>query len=189
MEEADQELKRSMELDPTLYEAPYYYGRMLQMQGRMTEAASYFDRASSLREDEFQAAGLAQTIYRDLGRFQDMTRAAMRCIDAAKRAIAVNPGDSRALQLGALALHDIGENEQAKEWADRAIEVDPNEISTLYNVACLFAISGDGERALDLLERAVELGWARAEWLKADPDFTPVHGHPRYEALLKRLGG
>jgi serine/threonine protein kinase/tetratricopeptide (TPR) repeat protein len=189
LDEAAQELERAMELDPTLYEAPYYYARMLQMQGRMAEAAGYFDRAASLRDDDFQAAGLAQTIYRDLGRMQDMTRAANRCVEAAKRAIAVNPGDSRALQLGALALHDLGQNEEAKEWADRAIEVDPDEISTLYNIACLFSISGDGERALDLLERAVDLGWARAEWLKADPDFASVHGNPRYEALLKRLGG
>ncbi|MEO7502312.1 MAG: protein kinase [Gemmatimonadaceae bacterium] len=189
MEEADQELKRAMELDPTLYEAPYYYGRMLQMEGRLAEAASYFDRASSLREDDFQSAGLAQTIYSNLGRTQDMTRAANRCIDAARRAIAVNPGDSRALQLGALALHTLGNNDEAKEWADRAIAVDPNEISTLYNIACFFSISGDGERALDLLERAVDLGWSRAEWLKADPDFASVHGNPRYEALLKRLGG
>jgi serine/threonine protein kinase/tetratricopeptide (TPR) repeat protein len=189
LDEADEELKRAMELDPTLYEAPYYYGRMLQMQGRLTEAAGYFDRAASLREDDFQAAGLAHTIYRNLGRFDDMARAATRCVEAAKRAIAVNPGDSRALQLGALALLDLGEKELSKEWADRAIEVDPDEISTLYNIACLFSISGDPERALDLLERAVDLGWSRAEWLKEDPDFTSVHGNPRYEALLKRLGG
>lgn len=162
---------------------------MLQMQGRMAEAAGYFDRAASLREDDFQAAGLAQSIYRDLGRMQDVTRAANRCVDAAKRTIAVNPGDSRALQLGAVALHGLGEHELSKEWADRAIEVDPDEISTLYNVACLFSMSGDAERALDLLERAVELGWARAEWLRADPDFTTVQDHPRYKALLKRLGG
>jgi adenylate cyclase len=158
------------------------------MQGRMAEAAGYFDRAATLREDDFQAAGLAQTIYRDLGRLQDMTRAARRCIDAAKRAIAVNPGDSRALYMGALALHDLDENELSKEWADRAIEVDPDEVGTLYNIACLAAISGDGERALDLLERAVDLGWARAEWLRADPDFASVRDNPRYEALLKRLG-
>ena len=189
LDEAAQELERAMELDPTLYEAPYYYGRMLQMQGRMAEAAGYFDRAAALREDDFQAAGLAHANYRDLGRTQDMIRTATRCVDAAKRAIAVNPGDSRALYMGALALHDLGQSELSKEWADRAIEVDPNEIGTLYNIACLFAISGEPERALDLLERAIELGWARAEWLLADPDFTSVHDNPRYKALLERLGG
>jgi tetratricopeptide (TPR) repeat protein len=187
MEEADEELKRAMELDPTLYEAPYYYGRMLQMQGRLAEAAGYFDRAASLREDDFQAAGLAATLYRGLARTEDMIRAANRCVDAAKRAIAVNPGDSRALQLGALALLNIGESAMSKEWADRAIEVDPNEISTLYNIACLFTATGEPDKALDLLERAVDLGWSRPEWLRQDPDLVPLRGDPRYLQLLSRL--
>ena len=187
MEEAEEELKRAMELDPTLYEAPYYYGRILQMQGRLAEAAGYFERAAALREDDFQAAGLAQTIYHGLGRSEDMMRMGRRCVDAAKRAIAVNPGDSRALQLGALAFENLGDSATAKEWADRAIEVDPNEISTLYNVACLFSVTGEKEKALDLLERAVELGWARPEWLRQDPDLTPLRDNPRYSRLLSRL--
>jgi serine/threonine protein kinase/tetratricopeptide (TPR) repeat protein len=187
MEEADEELKRAMELDPTLYEAPYYYGRMLQMQGRLAEAAGYFDRAASLRDDDFQAAGLAATLYRGLGRTEDMTRAARRCVDAAKRAIAVNPGDSRALQLGALALLNIGESATSNEWAERAIEVDPNEISTLYNIACLFSVTGERDKALDLLERAVDLGWSRPEWLSQDPDLVSLRENPRYSRLVSRL--
>jgi adenylate cyclase len=187
MEDAEQELKRAMELDPTLYEAPYYYGRILQMQGQLAEAAAYFERAASLREDDFQAAGLANTIYRGLGRNEDMTRTGKRCVDAAKRAIAVNPGDSRALQLGALALQNIGEIATSKEWAERAIEVDPNEISTLYNVACLFSVTGEPEKALDLLERAVDLGWSRPEWLRQDLDLVPLREHPRYLQLVARL--
>jgi serine/threonine protein kinase/tetratricopeptide (TPR) repeat protein len=187
MEEADEELKRAMELDPTLYEAPYYYGRMLQMQGRLAEAASYFDRAASLRDDDFQAAGLAATLYRGLGRTEDMMRAAKRCVDAAKRAIAVNPGDSRALQLGALALLNIGDSALSKEWADRAIEVDPNEISTLYNIACLFSVTSEPDKALDLLERAVDLGWSRPEWLRQDPDLASLRDNPRYSRLVSRL--
>jgi len=189
LEDADDELRRAMELDPTLYEAPYFYARMLQMQGRLEEAAAYFDRAAGLREDDFQAAGLAHTIYRSLGRPDDMRRAATRAIEAAKRAISVNPGDSRALQLGAIALFNVGEAGTSKEWADRALEVDPDEVSTLYNVACLSVLAGDSTRAFDLLERAVELGWSRPEWLRQDPDLAPLRGEPRYERLLSRLDG
>jgi serine/threonine protein kinase/Flp pilus assembly protein TadD len=189
LEEADEELRRAMELDPTLYEAPYYYARMLQMQGRLAEAVGYYERAASLREDDFQATGLAQTIYRSLGRGEDMKRASKRCLEAAKRAIAVNPGDSRALQMGALALQNLGEGTTSREWADRAIEADPNEISTHYNVACLFSLAGDYERALDLLNRAIDLGWSRPEWLRQDPDFAALRENPRFQRLLSRLEG
>jgi adenylate cyclase len=170
-----------------LFEAPYYYARMLQMQGRITEAAEYFERAASLREDDFQASGLAQTIYHGQGRVEEMTRAAKRTMEAAKRAIAVSPGDSRALQMGAIALQNLGETEMAREWADRAIEVDPNEVSTLYNVACLNALTGQPEKALDLLNRAVDLGWSRPEWLRQDPDFVSLRDLPGYALLLSRL--
>jgi tetratricopeptide (TPR) repeat protein len=187
LEDADEELSRAMELDPTLYEAPYFYARMLQMQGRLEEAAAYFERAAALREDDFQAAGLAHSIYRSLDRPDDMRRAAHRAIEAAKRAISVNPGDSRALQLGSIALFNLSEHAVSKEWADRALEVDPNEVSTLYNVACLSALAGDSSRAFDLLDRAVELGWSRPEWLRQDPDLALLRADARYERLLSRL--
>lgn len=187
LEEADDELRQAMELDPTLFEAPYYYARMLQMQGRMEEAAQYFDRAAELREDDFQAAGLAQSIYSGLGRTEDKKRAARLCVDAARRAISVNPGDSRALQYGALGLWHLGEVAESKEWIDRAAEVDPNEISALYNIACLTSLTGNADRALDLLDRAIDLGWSRPEWLRNDPDLASVRAHPGYKSLLARI--
>jgi adenylate cyclase len=186
-DEADEELREAMILDPTLFEAPYYYARMLQMQGRFDEAAAYFERASALKEDDYEAAGLAHSIYSRLNRRDDMRRAATRSIEAAKRAVAVNPGDARALQYAALGSFKLGDIEGAKDYAARAVEIDPNEISTLYNVACLSSLIGDTDRAFELLNRAIDLGWSRPEWLKQDPDLVSVRDDPRYADLLKRL--
>jgi adenylate cyclase len=187
LDEAEAEFKRAMELDPTLYEAPYYYGRMLQMQGRLDEAAQVFDCASGLREDDYQAAALAHTAYGALGKHDEEQRMARKAVDSARRSIAGNPGDTRAMQLGAIAAMTLGQDQQARTWAERALEVDPNEVATLYNVACLSVRLGDHERALDLLERAVSLGWSRAEWLRQDPDVAPVREQPRFKALVARL--
>jgi TolB-like protein/Flp pilus assembly protein TadD len=187
LDEADQELRRAMELDPTLFEAPYFYARILQMQGRLEEAAAYFDRAAELKEDDAQAAGLAASIYHGINRPDDMRRAATRAIEAAKRATAANPSDSRALQMGAMALFHLGDVAMSKEWADRAVEIDANEISTLYNVACLSVMNGDKERAFELLDRAITLGWSRPEWLRQDPDLAPLRDDPRYERLIARI--
>jgi tetratricopeptide (TPR) repeat protein len=187
LDEAHDELRQAMELDPTLFEAPYYYARIVQMQGRMEEAAEYFERAAALREDDFQAAGLAQAIYANLGRPEDKMRNSRRCLEAAKRAISVNPGDSRALQYAALAYFHLGNNAEAKQMADRAVEVDPNEISALYNIACLTSLLGNPDRALDLLDRAIDLGWCRPEWLRNDPDLASVRLHPGYSALVGRI--
>jgi serine/threonine protein kinase/tetratricopeptide (TPR) repeat protein len=187
LHEADAELRQAMELDPTLYEAPYYYARMLQMQGRRQEAAEYFERASRLRDDDYQAMTFAASLYEDLGDLEQMKRTAERAVEVARRVIAGNPGESRAMQHGAISLVRLGQPDQARIWAERALAVDPNEVGTLYNVACMSLQLGDADRALDLLERAVELGWSRAEWLRQDPDFASVRDHPRFLAVLKRL--
>jgi adenylate cyclase len=114
-------------------------------------------------------------------------RAARRAVDAAKRAISVNPGDSRALQHGALALWHLGQTAESEEWAERAVEVDPNEVTMLYNMACLSVLSGNPERALDLLERAADAGWSRPEWASQDPDLASIRSNPRYIRLLARF--
>ncbi len=187
LDDASDELRQAMELDPTLFEAPYYFARMLQMQGRMEEAAEYFERAATLREDDFQASGLAMSLYANLGRTEDKIRSGQRALDAAKRAISVSPGDSRALQYAALANFHLGNIDEAKKWADRAVEVDPNEISALYNIACLNSLIGNADRAIDLLDKAIDLGWCRPEWLKNDPDLASVRAHPAYPDLLERI--
>jgi serine/threonine protein kinase len=99
LDEAEAELKKAMELDPNLFEAPYYYARHQLMRGNQELAAQYFEKAASLREDDFQAAGLCSGVYRGLGRHDDMIRIARRGIAAAERAVAADPGDTRALSL------------------------------------------------------------------------------------------
>lgn len=58
----------------------------------------------------------------------------------------------------------------------------------LYFPALVHAGLGDVEAALDTLESA----WAERDTmlrdLKVDPPWTVLHGEPRYEALLGRLG-
>jgi TolB-like protein len=187
LDEAETELLRAMELDPTLYEAPYYYGRMLQMQGRMEEAAKQFELATSLRDDDYQAAGLAAAAYRELGRTEEYHATVKRSLEAARRAAAMNPGDSRALQFVALMGFAQGDRTEALEWGERAVAADPNGSSTLYNISCLYALAGNADRSLDLLERVIDIGYSRPEWLRNDPDFAGIRDTPRFAELVGRM--
>jgi tetratricopeptide (TPR) repeat protein len=47
---------------------------------------------------------------------------------------------------------------------------------------------GDRERALDRLEEAAEMHTADVVWLKIHPIYDRVRGHPRFRALLERMG-
>jgi adenylate cyclase len=58
---------------------------------------------------------------------------------------------------------------------------------TLYNVACVYSLLGQTEQAIDTLGLAVAKGFAHKEWIVNDADFRPLHGHPRFQALLASL--
>ena len=46
---------------------------------------------------------------------------------------------------------------------------------------------GDIEASLDLLERAHEIKDAKVLWIGVDPELDPLHGHPRFNDLLRKL--
>jgi tetratricopeptide (TPR) repeat protein len=59
----------------------------------------------------------------------------------------------------------------------------------LYNLACCRALLGRKDAALDALEEALEKGFEIVgfEHLLEDPDLAPLHGEPRWEALVGDL--
>jgi serine/threonine protein kinase/tetratricopeptide (TPR) repeat protein len=183
-DEASEEFERAMELDSVLYEAPWYYARSLQAQGKLEEAVALYERAAELRVDDYQAPIFAATAYRNLGRNEEARTASERGLAAAERALALNPGDSRALYLGAMELQVRGDAAQSDEWARRAIQSDPTNPLMLYNVGCLYAVAGNRGLALDHLERALELGMRNRDWLMTDPDLASIRDDPRFTALL-----
>jgi serine/threonine protein kinase/tetratricopeptide (TPR) repeat protein len=184
-DEASEEFQRAMELDPLLYEASWYYARSLQAQGKLDRAVLYYERAAELRVDDYQAPIFAAIAYRSLGRGEEAAAAASRGLAAAERALALNPGESRALYLGAMELEVTGDHARADEWARRAVQSDPTNPLMLYNIGCLHAVGGRPGLALDHLERAMELGMRNRDWLMTDPDLASIREDPRFKALLK----
>jgi serine/threonine protein kinase/tetratricopeptide (TPR) repeat protein len=183
-DEAAQEFERAMELDPTLYEAPWYYGRALQAEGKLDRAVKLYEHAAELRVDDYQAVSHASTVYAGLGRTDEALNAARRSLRAMESALSLNPGDSRALYLGAITLEMLGEHQRADEWARRAVQTDPKHPLMLYNVACFHAVAGRPDIALDHLERSIEMGMRNRDWLMTDPDLASIREDPRFRALL-----
>jgi serine/threonine-protein kinase len=56
-----------------------------------------------------------------------------------------------------------------------------------FNLAVVYLGLGERERALDYLEEAYDSSSQWMGWLKNDRIFTPIHSHPRYLALLRKL--
>ncbi len=61
-------------------------------------------------------------------------------------------------------------------------------LTSPYLVAELYARGGETELAIDWLEKAEAAGATQVFYARAAPYFEKLHGHPRFEALLKRIG-
>ena len=181
--EAEQAFRIAIEIDPALFDAHYFYGRACLAQGKFREALAPLRSACTLRPEDYQAPALLALAYTGLRRRKLAARAYERTVEVAKQQLAVNPGEVRALYLGAGALARLGRRKTALAWGARALDLDGNDSAVLYNIGCLYAILGRRADALKCLKKVVRSGW-RKEWIKHDPDWTALHGLREFTALV-----
>lgn len=186
-EEARREFETALGLCTELFEAYYFYGRSCFAQGQFEKAAILFAQASRANPSDYQAPSLRGLCFRALGRPAEAIETFQECLRKVEHHLQLHPDDVRAVYLGSGALHGLGENARALEWAERALSMDPEEAAVLYNVACTYAVLNETDKALNCLEKAFRLGFGHKEWIEKDPDFSSVRDHPRFKRLMRCL--
>jgi tetratricopeptide (TPR) repeat protein len=84
-------------------------------------------------------------------------------------------------------LIQLGERDQALEWAQRAYAIDSSDPSVLYNIACIYALGGMTNQAIDHLDQAVRNGFGHREWIDNDTDLDSLREDPRFQALRQKM--
>jgi tetratricopeptide (TPR) repeat protein len=181
------EFETARRLDPALFDAWYFYGRVRFQRGELAQAARLFEQAEKLDPDDFQTPILLRQIYRSLDRPDEAREAARRGVERAERHLELNPDDTRALNLGLGGYAEIGDRDKVRQFAARSLEIDGENPDTLYNVACGYALIGESDRALACLEQASMHGIGIAGWAENDSDLETLHDQPRFRALIGRL--
>jgi len=175
-------------IDPKLWHAPFFLARVHVTQGKLDEAARCFRRADEIRPEDYPAITLLSSLLEGIDRHDEALDAARRGVEVVERHLRLNPHDARAYYLGAGCQAILGRGDVALEWARRALKISPRDGGVLYNVACAFLHAGLIDDALELLERAASEGWGNRDWLEQDPDMDPIRHHPRFRAVLDRMG-
>ncbi len=184
--EAEKEFIEAIRLNPNSYDAYYRYGRFSFSRGDIEKSADMFLKASQVRQEDFQSLLLLAQSINILGNNQEID-ALGEGLTRVRKHLEFNPTDRRALSLGATALMDNGEKEEARKWIKKALELYPDDGGVIFNGAGLYAKDGNIEKAISLLEIAVDKGWGSKEWIEQDQDYDPLRNEPRFKALIKKL--
>ncbi len=104
-----------------------------------------------------------------------------------------NPDDAQLDILRGLALAYLGRHDEAIQAGERGLALLPISRDAYtgaylqHQVARIYTILGEREKALDLLEPLLKVPYYLSPaWLSIDPNFAPLKGHPRFEALLRK---
>jgi adenylate cyclase len=184
--EARTELTTAVGLSPTLYEAHYLFGRVCWAEGRREEAARHFEDAAAVQPDDYQAASMLGCVYDGL-KDPEVLPAFRQTVERARRHLELYPTDARALYHGAIALRRLGEDTEARDWAERALAAVTDDSSAFYNLGCFYALGGEIDRAFECLGRAVDCGYAHLDWLEHDSDLEGLRGDARWGELVARF--
>ena len=211
---AERQLLHALELNPSYSMARVYYALQLAMEGRFTESlreayiardldplavisrfslvwcsyhARRYDEAYSLcretLENEPQNLLMlygSSFLLGRLGRYEEAVTAAQRCVDLMGKA-------SHTLSRLASAHAQAGNIEAAEATLGEIDAISKRRYISPYHLALVNCALGKIDRALDLLEQAEQTRDAKVLWLGVDPELDPLHGHPRFNDLLRKL--
>jgi adenylate cyclase len=186
-QEASREFDLSIQQNPMLFEAHFYYGIAAFQQGDLETAARLFEMASIVDPAERRPLNVLPQIYRSLGRESESAAVHERVLRITEDHLKLNPDDAQSYILGANSLLVLGESARALKWADRAVNLAPHDAIILYNTACFYSQAGRIEDSLDSLEKSYRAGHADWRWLERDTDLDPVRDHPRFHELVKQM--
>ena len=185
--EAESEFEEAIRLDPTLFEAFYFYARASFEQGKQAKAIQLYEKSIEVNPQDYQAPLLVAQTYSDLGDEDKAAASRRRGVQAVEARLKMHPDDTRALYMGANGLVALGEYERGLEWANQAAAIDGNDPMVLYNVACVQSLAGRYDDALDSLEKSIQCGMMHLNWLEHDSNLDPLRRYPRYKQLVKQI--
>jgi len=103
-------------------------------------------------------------------------------------ALKQDPGNPRALYSYASLYYATDDLDTAEELLARAVAIDAGYSPALSALASIRARRGDYTASLDYLEKAVAAGERDRGHFEQALEFAPLRNHPKFRALLSRMG-
>ena len=209
---AEADFKRAIELNPNSGVVYDHYGLMLSALERYDEAIELQRRAHEL-DPLAHRMDIATTFLR-AGRYDEALRTVTRVVEvdphfamahatlgwaylmkgmpdeglaALQRAVSLSPESTLYLAQLGQAQAQVGRTEEAREILRRLEEMSRQRYVSPYHMAYVHTGLGEHERAMDWLERAYEERAGGVFGVKGSFLFVSLRGHPRFQALLRKM--
>jgi serine/threonine-protein kinase len=207
---AEQEYRRSIELQPNFSNVHGHYGVFLALIGRCPEARTELLRAVELDptgEFAISVAGEFLMYCHDLPSSERFLLAAMDLDPSYQRAhrlaetVCLLQGripkflelvdSSTRSEIEKADIHRVfakGGEPAYRQWALQRVLRDPPQNQRAMNLASAYAFAGDPKQTLAFLRKALEQGDPRLRMIRAFPQYRFLYGDPEYNAILKEIG-
>jgi len=209
---AEEEFHRALELTPGSADAYDLYGRLCAAMGRFDEAVALLARAQAL-DPMAHRIDIATALLR-AGRYDEALENAQLALELdpkyarahatvawtfAKRgrldearthmekAVALGSDDTMWIAQHGQICAMAGDRDTARATLRRLEELSSQRYVSPYHIAYVFTGLGELDRAMDYLERAFANRSGAVYGIKGSFLFTPLHSHPRFQALLRRM--
>ena len=186
-ERADLEFEIAINLRPDSFGAWFTWARSKSYQGDTRKALELYQKASQVRPQDYHSVLVQVRLLSELGDTGGAKDKATEGLRRAKVFLESRPDEYRAKNMGAFALHILGEVDEAKTWMEASMQNSPRNSILSYNAASFYAMTGDTDKSLDYLARAAETGCLNLDWLAQDAGLKLLRDEPRFKELVYRF--
>jgi TolB-like protein/class 3 adenylate cyclase len=175
------EIARARELDPVFLLISALEGMILHHAGRNDEALARLQKTLEL-DPNFWVTHLM------LGRVYIQQRKYAEAIAEFTKARELSHGNSEAIASIGYVEGLAGDKEKARAVLEDLKALSNQHYIPPHNMGLVYNGLGDQNEALSCLEKACEERDPRVTLLKVDPRWDSLRSHPRFVAILKRIG-
>lgn len=173
--------RRAVELDPMTPFNQHNLGWGLYFARRYDEAIKQYQRViASFPNYSFGYYGLSK-VYRITGRTDE-------AIEENKKTMQVMDGAIFSLLSEAECYAADGQAGVAREKLEALIDLSGDRYVSPYQLALVCCYLNDPDKVLDFLENALEIREAWLNWMGVEPAFDILRDHPRFAAILEKIG-
>jgi TolB-like protein/Tfp pilus assembly protein PilF len=187
--QADLEFEIAIGLEPGSFSAWFTWARSKTYQGDVRKAIECYQKASEIRPEGYRCDLIQMTLLVSLGEHNAAREKAKEGLRKAKDWLELNPDDNRAWNMGAFALHRLGEVDEAEKWMNTSLVNSPRNSELTYNAASFYSLAGDVEKSLEYLSQAADSGCLNVSWLEQDSDLDAVRDKQRFNEIVAQFKG